>query len=57
MLDDDGLAGMLCDLRQTRGMAMLESLVWKLSGFAGSDNFEDDVSAVLLEVKQVPNVC
>ncbi|WP_272010135.1 PP2C family protein-serine/threonine phosphatase [Roseovarius sp. ZX-A-9] len=56
MLDDDGLAGMLCDLRQTRGMAMLESLVWKLTGFAGSDNFEDDVSAVLLEVKQVPNV-
>lgn len=49
LLDDGGLAGILADLRQTRGMACLESLVWKLADFAGDDRFADDVSAVLLE--------
>jgi len=51
LLDDAGLASILRDLRQTRGMACLESLIWKLSEFAGDADFADDVSAVLLEFK------
>lgn len=54
MLDDAGLAAILGDLRQTRGMACLESLIWKLADFAGTDEFSDDVSAVLLEFKPSP---
>jgi len=51
LLQDEGLANMLGDLRQTHGMACLESLIWKLAEFAGDDNFGDDVSAILLEFK------
>ncbi|SLN43222.1 Transcriptional regulatory protein YycF [Roseovarius litorisediminis] len=54
MLDDAGLGGILSDLRQTHGMACLESLVWKLADFAGDEDFADDVSAVLLEFKPSP---
>ncbi len=54
LLDDTGLAQILSELRQTRGMACLESLVWKLSNFAGTEDFSDDVSAVLLEFKPSP---
>ena len=55
LLGDDGLARLLTTLRQTHGMALLETLVWKLTEFAGDDDFSDDVSAVLLEFK--PNAC
>ena len=54
LLDDAGLAQILSELRQTRGMACLESLVWKLADFAGTEDFSDDVSAVLLEFKPSP---
>lgn len=54
LLGDEGLGDMLAGLRQTKGMACLESLVWKLSEFAGDQDFGDDVSAVLLEFKPVP---
>ena len=54
LLGDDGLASMMQDLRQTRGMACLESVVWKLTEFAEDQDFSDDVSAVLLEFK--PNL-
>lgn len=53
LLDDEGLALMLGDLRSTRAMACLESLVWKLANFAGDDSFADDVSAILLEIKPI----
>lgn len=56
LLDDDGLAGFLGDLRQTRGMACLESVIWKLADFAGDDQFADDVSAILLEMKSTPPI-
>ena len=52
LLDDAGLERILADLRQTRGMACLESIVWKLSEFADDREFADDVSAVLLEFKK-----
>lgn len=53
LLDDAGLAGMLEDLRSTRAMACLESLIWRLADFAGDDSFADDVSAILLEIKPI----
>lgn len=56
LLDDNGLAQILGELRQTRGMACLESLIWKLVDFAQTDEFTDDVSAVLLEFKPSPIV-
>ncbi|MBD11225.1 SpoIIE family protein phosphatase [uncultured Roseovarius sp.] len=51
LLQEEGLAAILRELRQTRGMALLESLVWKLSEFAGDAEFNDDISGVLLEFK------
>ena len=54
LLDEDGLARILRDLRQTRGRAFLESLIWKLSDFAGDADFQDDISAVLLEFRPDP---
>lgn len=54
MLDDDGLARLMGELRQTRGPAFLESLLWKLADHAGDDSFSDDISAVLLEIKADP---
>ena len=52
LLDETGLAGTLRELRQTRARAFLESLIWKLSDFAGDADFQDDISAVLLEFRQ-----
>lgn len=57
LLDDEGLARMLRDLRQTHGMACLESVIWKLSDYAGDQDFADDVSAILLEFKPSPCIC
>lgn len=54
LLDDEGLAHIMQGLRQTRGQAFLESLVWKLSAFADGADFVDDISAVLLEFKSDP---
>lgn len=54
LLDEAGLAGIMRALRQTRGMAFLESLMWKLSDFAGDADFNDDISGVLLEFKPGP---
>ncbi|RKF13611.1 fused response regulator/phosphatase [Roseovarius spongiae] len=56
LLGDAGLMRILDDLRQTSGMACLESLVWKLAEFAGTDSFADDVSAALLEFKPFPPI-
>ncbi len=51
LLDNEGLAGIMRNLRQTRGMAFLESLMWKLSDFTGDADFNDDISGVLLEFR------
>ena len=56
LLGDEGAAKMLTDLRQTSGMACLESVVWRMAQYAGDDHFDDDVSAVLLEFKGVPRM-
>jgi sigma-B regulation protein RsbU (phosphoserine phosphatase) len=44
----------MAHLRQTRGPAFLESLMWKLSDHAGDARFSDDISAVLLEFRPMP---
>ena len=49
MLGEVGLAEMLGDLRRFSGPALLSALVWKLSEFAGSRDFPDDVSGILFE--------
>lgn len=49
MLGEAGLAEMLADLRRFSGPALLSALVWKLSEFAGSREFPDDVSGILFE--------
>lgn len=54
LLGEAGVANILGDLRQTHGMAFLESLIWKLSDFSGDAGFSDDVSAILLEFKPSP---
>lgn len=51
LLGDDGLEAILRDMRHSHGPALLESLIWKLMEFSGADDFQDDVSAVLLEFK------
>lgn len=53
LLGDTGIARIMQELRQTHGTAFLESLVWKLASFAGRDDFDDDVSGVLLEFKPI----
>ncbi len=54
LLDDDGLARIMRDLRQIHGQAFLDALVRKVSAFAGNAELADDLSAVLLEFKPVP---
>ena len=49
MLDEDGLIALMYDLSATRGPAFLEALIRRLSEFNGSEDFPDDVSAILFE--------
>ena len=49
MLDEEGIEGFMRDLKTTRGNALLEALIWRLSDFAKNGDFPDDVSAILLE--------
>jgi sigma-B regulation protein RsbU (phosphoserine phosphatase) len=49
MLDDHGLAALLGANAHRRGPALLDLLVEDLAAHAGTDDFTDDISAVLLE--------
>ncbi len=49
MLGETGLAGLLRRNAETRGPGFLEALTWDLSEYTGADDFEDDVSAILVE--------
>ena len=49
MLDEDGLISLMTDLSATRGPAFLEALIWRLTEFNGSEDFPDDISAILFE--------
>ncbi len=50
-LGDDGLGRLLTQLQHCHGLAFLESIVWALSEFTGTQTFADDVSAALLDFK------
>lgn len=49
MLDEDGLTALMQGLAGTRGPEFLEALIWQLTEFNGSEDFPDDVSAILFE--------
>lgn len=49
MLDEDGLRKIMIKLKDTKGTAFMEALIWEMSDFASSDNFPDDVSGILFE--------
>ncbi|WP_137701018.1 PP2C family protein-serine/threonine phosphatase [Marimonas lutisalis] len=49
LLNEDGLAGIMKQLRESRGTELLEALIWKLAEFSDEGDFPDDVSAVLFE--------
>lgn len=49
MLEDAGLVRIVDDLRDIKGVAFFETLMWRLSEFSGSDDFPDDISGVLFE--------
>lgn len=54
MLEEDGLARIMKELEDVRGPAFLEALMWRLTEFNGSDEFDDDVSAILFEYQGRP---
>jgi len=49
MLDEEGLVEMVAALKDHHGEAFLEALRAALEEFAGTQDFPDDVSALLLE--------
>lgn len=49
MLGEEGLSTLMQDLSEIRGPAFLEALIWRLTEFSGSEDFPDDVSAILFE--------
>ena len=48
-LDDQGFADIASANRSARGSAFLDAALWDLSTFAGDQEFDDDVSALLFE--------
>lgn len=49
MLDEEGLTSFMHDLKDVRGLAFFEAMVWKLCEFAGNPEFPDDVSGIMFE--------
>jgi len=49
MLGEEGLTELMVDLADMKGPAFLEGLIWRLTEFKGSEDFPDDVSAILFE--------
>ncbi|MEM1073660.1 MAG: SpoIIE family protein phosphatase [Pseudomonadota bacterium] len=48
-LGEDGLTTIFHDLKEIKGAAFFETLLWRLGEFAGKADFPDDVSGILLE--------
>ena len=49
MFGEEGLEELMHDLRDTKGAAFFDALIWNLTCFAESDDFPDDVSGILFE--------
>jgi len=54
LLDDDGVARFLSEQQETRGRKLLDALLSDLRRYGRSDEFDDDVSAVLFEFGKRP---
>jgi sigma-B regulation protein RsbU (phosphoserine phosphatase) len=50
-LGEEGLARLLLRLTNLESPALLEALVWELVEFAGTEQFSDDVSGVILDYR------
>jgi sigma-B regulation protein RsbU (phosphoserine phosphatase) len=55
LLGEKGLEAALERLRGVRDHAFLEALIWELSTFAGTEEFPDDVSALVFEYGEAPS--
>lgn len=55
LLGEEGLAEIMKDLKDVSGPAFFESLVWRLSEFAGDQSFPDDISGILFEFTGQPD--
>ncbi|MGC1502556.1 MAG: SpoIIE family protein phosphatase [Sulfitobacter sp.] len=55
MLGEEGLTEMIVQLANIRQNALLEALMWELSSYAGTEEFPDDVSAILFEYTGPPS--
>jgi len=53
-LGQDGLERLLRERADLTGQALIESLVWELARWSGSEDFPDDVSLALLEFDGLP---
>lgn len=49
-LGADGLRALMADMRDLRGNALLDALLWELTRLNGTDDFADDISGLLLEL-------
>nr|WP_261368113.1 SpoIIE family protein phosphatase [Pseudosulfitobacter koreense] len=54
LLAEEGLEEIMHNLQDVTGPAFFEALIWKLSEFAGNQDFPDDVSGVLFEYQARP---
>ncbi|NNE52232.1 MAG: SpoIIE family protein phosphatase [Sulfitobacter sp.] len=54
LLGEQGLERIIVRLRDIRDTAFLEALIWELARFAGSEEFPDDVSALVFDYKGPP---
>lgn len=53
-LGEEGLIRMIDASRHLTGQALLESLVWDLAAYHGSEDFPDDVSGLILDYRGLP---
>jgi sigma-B regulation protein RsbU (phosphoserine phosphatase) len=53
-LGADGAAALLAGLADLPSDRMLEALIWELATFAGTDQFPDDVSVLVLDYRGPP---
>lgn len=49
LLGEEGLEDLITGLANVRGSAFLEALVWQLADFAGTSEFSDDVSGLVID--------
>ena len=49
MLEESGLRNMMSRIKELKGPAYFEALIWELCEFSGLDEFPDDVSGLLFE--------